>query len=83
MVFCTKKRMAQQGKVDLQNLNKATLRETHHTPTPFHTVSVTERQSEDYSIDAWNGYHSVPLSAAARDATTLITISIPSGTSRI
>ena len=59
--------------VDLQNLKKVTLRETHHTPSPFNIVSVVPPGKKKTILDAWNGYHSVPLSPAARDATTFIT----------
>ena len=72
MVVVPKKDGTPRRTVDLQNLNKATLRETHHTPTPFHTVSVIPKGKVKTVLDAWNGYHSVPLSAAARDATTFI-----------
>ena len=59
--------------VDLQNLNKVTLRETHHTPSPFNIVSVVLQKKNKTVLDAWNGYHSLPLSPSARDATTFIT----------
>ena len=72
MVVVPKKDGTPRRTIDLQNLNKATLRETHHTPTPFHTVSVIPKGKVKTILDAWNGYHSVPLSAAARDATTFI-----------
>ena len=59
--------------VDLQRLNKATLRETHHTASPFELVSTIPSGKVKTVLDAWNGYHSLPLAQSARDATTFIT----------
>ena len=59
--------------VDLTNVNKATLRETHHTPTPFNLVADIPTGTKKTVLDAWNGYHSLPLAEEARDATTFIT----------
>ena len=73
MIVVPKKDGSPRRTVDLQNLNKATRRETHHTPSPFNTCSVIPSNKKKTVLDAWNGYHSVPLSPAARDATTFIT----------
>ena len=59
--------------VDLQNLNDATKRETHHTESPFHVVNTIPTKTFKSKLDAWNGYHSIPLAKSARDATTFIT----------
>ena len=59
--------------VDLQKVNEATLRETHHTPTPYNLVADVPPHTVKTVLDAWNGYHSLPLSASAKDATTFIT----------
>ena len=59
--------------VDLQNLNDATKRETHHTESPFHVVNTIPTNMLKSKLDAWNGYHSIPLADSARDATTFIT----------
>ena len=59
--------------VDLKNLNAATLRETHHTPSPFNQVNRIPPHKKNSLLDAWDGYHSVPLAEDARDATTFIT----------
>ena len=56
--------------VDLQKVNEATMRETHHTPTPYNLVADVPLKTV---LDAWNGYHSLPLAESARDATTFIT----------
>lgn len=59
--------------VGLQDLNEATKRETHHTQSPFHLVNTIPTNSLKSKLDAWNGYHSIPLAEWARDETTFIT----------
>ena len=73
MIVVPKKDGSPRRTVDLQSLNKATRRETHHTQTPFNIVSVVPPEKKKTILDAWNGYHSVLLSPNARDATTFIT----------
>ena len=73
MVVAPKKDGSPRRTVDLQRLNAATRRETHHTPSPFNQVSVAPTQTKKTVLDTWNGYHSLPLSPAARDAITFIT----------
>ena len=73
MVVVPKKDGSARRVVDLQYLNNATYRETHHTPSPFHQASVIPPYTKKTVLDAWNGYHSLQLSATARDATTFIT----------
>ena len=59
--------------VDLQDLNDVTKRETHTTPPPYQQVSVVPPHTLKTTLDAWNGYHSLPLAPSARDATTFNT----------
>ena len=59
--------------VDLQRLNKASLRETHHTPSPFNLVSTVPTNTRKTVLDAWHGYHSLPVAPESKDATTFIT----------
>ena len=73
MVVAPKKDGTPRRTVDLQKLNAATMRETHHTPSPFNQVSVVPARTKKTILDAWNGYHSLLLSENARDATTFIT----------
>ena len=73
MVVAAKKDGSPRRTVDLQQLSKATLRETHHTPTPFNLASTVPKNTRKTVIDAWNGYHSLPLAPSAREATTFIT----------
>lgn len=73
MVVAAKKDGSLRRTVDLQELNKATLRETHHTPSPVNLVSTIPANTSKTVLDAWNGYHSLPLSEDTREATTFIT----------
>ena len=73
MVVTAKKNGRPRRTVDLQKLKEATLRETHFTQTPFGIVSVTPSDTYKTVLDAWNGYHSLPLAEGARHATTFIT----------
>ena len=59
--------------VDYQAVNKASLRETHHTPTPFTLASSVPANMLKTLLDAWNGYHALPLTEKAKDAFTFIT----------
>ncbi len=59
--------------VDLQYLNAATYRETHHVASPFNQASTVPPNTKKTVLDAWNGYHSLPLDPISRDATTFIT----------
>ena len=59
--------------MDLQRVNKATLRETHHTSSPYGLVASIPPGQKKTVLDCWNGYHSLKLNPSARDATTFIT----------
>jgi len=54
MVTVPKKNGSPRRTVDLQNLNAATRRETHHTQSPFHIVNVVPRGKTKTVLDAWN-----------------------------
>jgi len=73
MVVVGKPDLTPRRVVDLQQLKKATLRETHYTNTPFEIVSQTPNNTVKTVLDAWNGYHSLMLADASKDATTFIT----------
>ena len=47
--------------IDFQPINKYCERETHHTPRPFDVVSNIPLKSYKTVLDAYNGYHQVPL----------------------
>ena len=59
--------------IDFQKLNSATKRETHHTPSPFNLVSTIPPGMLKTVLDAWNGYHSLPLDPSSKRYTTFIT----------
>ncbi len=61
-----------QHTVNLQNLNRECLRETHHTPPPFHLVNQIPRNMYKTVLDAKDGYHSIELDESSRDLTTFI-----------
>ena len=73
MVVCPKKDGTPCRTVDLQSLNKHAVRETHHTQAPFHQARSVPHGKKKTVLDAWNGYHSVPLRAEDRHLTTFIT----------
>ena len=73
MVVTPKKNGDPRRTVDLQKLNKATSREVHHTPSPFNMVASVPTGKRKTVLDAWNGYHSLPLNDSSKDATTFIT----------
>ncbi len=52
--------------VDLQELGKATLRDTHYTPTPFSIVSTTPVNKLKTVLDALNGYHALKIAEPAQ-----------------
>ena len=59
--------------VDLQPQNKQSVRQTHHTSTPFKLAEQVPKGTKKSVTDAWNGYHSVPLCEEDRHITTFIT----------
>ena len=73
MITVPKKDGTPRRTVDLQKLNASTKRETHYSQSPFNIVSVIPPHTKKTTLDAWNGYHSVPLADNAKEATTFIT----------
>jgi len=73
MVVCAKKTGKPRRTVDLQSLNRHATRETHHTPSPFHQARSVPHGKKKTVLDAWNGYHSVPIRKEDRHLTTFIT----------
>lgn len=59
--------------VDLQPLNRCSVRQTHHVPSPFHLADRVPQGTKKTVTDAWNGYHSVPIREEDRHFTTFIT----------
>ena len=73
MVVASKTNGKPRRTVDLQQLNKSTFREIHHTPSPINLVSRIPAGKLKTVLDAWNGYHSLELSPEGKTATTFIT----------
>ena len=73
MVVCAKKDGKPRRTVDFQALNLHATRETHHTPSPFVQARSVPHGKKKTVLDAWNGYHSVPLCPEDRHLTTFIT----------
>ena len=73
MVICAKRNGKPRRTVDFQPLNAHAKRETHHTPSPFHQARSVPHSKKKTVLDAWNGYHSVPIRAEDRHLTTFIT----------
>ncbi|GFS27731.1 enzymatic polyprotein [Elysia marginata] len=73
MVICAKKNGKPRRTVDFQPLNAHAKRETHHMPSPFHQARSVPHGKKKTVLDAWNGYHSVPIREADRHLTTFIT----------
>ena len=73
MVVVPKKDGTPRRTVDLQHLNIATYRETHHMASPFDQASVIPPHTKKTILDAWNGYHSLPVDNLSKEATTFIT----------
>ena len=59
--------------VDLQSLNKASVRQTFHTRTPFMLASDVPSGTTKSVLDVWNSYHSVPVVKEDRDKLTFLT----------
>ena len=59
--------------IDYQELNKYCVRETHHTRVPFDMVSSVPKQTYKTTLDAFWGFHQVPLAEDSRPLTTFIT----------
>ena len=60
MVVSAKKDGTPRRTVDFQPLTVHVMRETHHTPLPFHQARSVPHGKKKTVLDAWNGYHSVP-----------------------
>ena len=73
MVICPKQDGSPRRTVDLQALNKAAVRQTHPTDTPFHLAAAIPKNSIKSTLDCWNGYHSIPLAPEDRPKTTFVT----------
>ena len=60
--------------VNLQALNKASVRQTPHTRNSFMLALVIPAGKIKSALDIWNSFHSVPLRLENREKTTIITL---------
>ena len=73
MVICPKANGEPRRTVDLSALNDVSVRQTHTTESPFHQALSVPKQTIKTVVDAWQGYHSVPLAADDKHYTTFLT----------
>lgn len=73
MILTRKSNGTPRRTVDLSPLNPHCLRETHHVKSPFHQAKSVPPDTWKTVIDAWNGFHSVPIAPEDRHYTTFIT----------
>ena len=73
MVIATKADGSPRRTVDLQALNAASPRQTHHTQSPYHAVREIPAFTKKTTFDAWNGYHSVEIHKEDKHYTTFLT----------
>ena len=59
--------------VDFQAVNDHCPRQTHHTQSPWQIASSVPPNTVKTTLDAWHGYHSVPIHPQDRHITTFIT----------
>ena len=59
--------------VDLQKYNDHTYREVNYGRVPHDLVCDLPPNQKKTVLDAWNGYHSIPMDDEAKDTTTFIT----------
>ena len=59
--------------VDLQPLNRHSVRETHHTIPPIKQAKAIPPNTFKTVTDAWNGFHSIEIRAEDRHKTTFLT----------
>ena len=73
MVCVSKKDGKPRRTVDFQALNKVSVRQTHSVKAPFHQAMSIPTGTWKTCLDAWNGYHSIPLREEDKHLTTFIT----------
>ena len=73
MVCVPRKSGKHRRTVDLQPLNRASLRQTHHTASPWHLARSVPANMVKSVCDVWNSYHTVPIRVQDRKYTQFIT----------
>lgn len=73
MVVVSKKDGKPRRTVDLQHLNDAAKRQTNPVKAPFLQATSVPQGTYKTCLDAWNGFHSIPLKEEDRHLTTFVT----------
>ena len=73
MVLVAKKDGSPRRTVDYQHLNKALPRQTNPVKAPFTQAMSIPADTYRTCLDAWNGFHSIPLAQDQRALTTFVT----------
>ena len=73
MCIQTKKNGKPRRVIDLQPINKHAVRQMYVGESPFEIVNEVPIRTYRTTVDAWNGYHSVPIREEDRHITTFIT----------
>merc|ERR1712030_73117 len=73
MVDVAKKDGKPRRTVDLKAINKVSVRQTHSVKAPFHQATSVPAGTWHTCLDAWNGFHSIPLKEEDKHLTTFIT----------
>ena len=73
MVLARKPNGSPRRTVDLSPLNRHCVREPHHVKPPFQQAKSIPSNTYKTVVDAWNGFHSVPIRKEDRHLTTFIT----------
>ena len=73
MCIQTKKSGKPRRVIDLQPINRHAVRQTYVGESPFEIVNEVPTGTYRTTVDAWNGYHSVPIREEDRHITTFIT----------
>ena len=73
MVVCMKKSGKVRRTVDFKPFNRAAPRQTHAVEPPFMQASKVPPRTWRTCLDAWEGYHSIPIHEEDRHITTFLT----------
>jgi hypothetical protein len=73
MVVCMKKSGKVRRTVDFKPVNRAAPRQTHAVEPPFLQASKVPPRTWRTCLDAWEGYHSIPIHEEDRHITTFLT----------
>ena len=74
LVIATKHDGSPRRTVDFQALNAASVRQSHHTRSPYHLAREIPAGMKKTIYDAWNGYHSVLVHEDDRHLTTFLAL---------